>query len=549
MARNRRIKTFMAAMLAGAIGTAVVAPTVFAGPRGTASASLRGCDRPSPEARLRPLCVPGSSGGAARADYNGDGFTDLAIGTPFEDVGSVANAGIVQVLYGSATGFSPTRSIGIEAGDAHVPNMSVTAGDLFGYAVAGGDFDGNGYSDLAIGIPGSDIAATDGGAVAVLYGSAAGLGGFGHILVLTEQNVGWAAHAGDMFGTSMVWGEFGRGTARDLAIGAPYAPWGSLQQAGLVFAVYGSSTGLSLPGQVLNRGFGALFSSDADQRAHAGDRWGQVLLAHDFGGVSSQQELVVGAPSGWVAARQVGEATVIYGSTDGLRSGSTPSVDAVSELRAPNDWTSSGQGFGFALAAYDATCDGRYDLNIGVPGSSLDTGVGNSGSVMVASRNSSGLSTAVDLAFRAASNGSRFGAAMVAGDFDGNGLSDLAVGAPNDSTVVSNAGSVVVFSNCAEGPANPRVTLRQGQTIVGGAAEANDYFGSRLSAWNFGNGVESDLAIGIPHEGIGSTTDAGEVEILFGSPSGLVAANRELFDQAAFGLSVEAYDEFGFAIY
>ena len=38
------------------------------------------------------------------ADFNGDGFDDLAIGVPWEDVGGVENAGAVNVLYGSSGG-------------------------------------------------------------------------------------------------------------------------------------------------------------------------------------------------------------------------------------------------------------------------------------------------------------------------------------------------------------------------------------------------------------------------------------------------------------
>jgi len=49
-------------------------------------------------------------------------------------------------------------------------------GDLFGAALASGDFNGNGYDDLAIGVPYEDVdSATDAGTVTVLYGSSSGL--------------------------------------------------------------------------------------------------------------------------------------------------------------------------------------------------------------------------------------------------------------------------------------------------------------------------------------------------------------------------------------
>ena len=43
-----------------------------------------------------------------KADFNGDGKDDLAIGVPGEDVGSTINGGAVQVLYGSSSGLSST---------------------------------------------------------------------------------------------------------------------------------------------------------------------------------------------------------------------------------------------------------------------------------------------------------------------------------------------------------------------------------------------------------------------------------------------------------
>jgi len=43
-----------------------------------------------------------ASAGSLQADFNNDGFADLAVGTPFEDAGTIEDAGAVNVLYGSA---------------------------------------------------------------------------------------------------------------------------------------------------------------------------------------------------------------------------------------------------------------------------------------------------------------------------------------------------------------------------------------------------------------------------------------------------------------
>jgi FG-GAP repeat len=45
-----------------------------------------------------------------RADFNNDGFADLAVGTPYEDAGSIEDAGTVNVLYSGAGGLTGSGS-------------------------------------------------------------------------------------------------------------------------------------------------------------------------------------------------------------------------------------------------------------------------------------------------------------------------------------------------------------------------------------------------------------------------------------------------------
>src|SRR5439155_6338242 len=103
----------------------------------------------------------GSSSGISKADFNGDGFADLAIGIPFQDTPvNVADSGAVIVIYGSSGGLTTTTA-GIPPAQfwamntLGVPGVA-NAGDHFGSALAGGDFNGDGFSDLAIGVPGED---------------------------------------------------------------------------------------------------------------------------------------------------------------------------------------------------------------------------------------------------------------------------------------------------------------------------------------------------------------------------------------------------------
>ena len=116
-------------------------------------------------------------------DFNGDGYADLAVGVPNEDVNGRADAGLVNVVYGSAAGLSATSVQDqrfFQDYSAGTPESNIRdtseVNDRFGAAVVAADFNGDGYSDLAAGVPEEDLASTaNAGAVNVIYGSPAGL--------------------------------------------------------------------------------------------------------------------------------------------------------------------------------------------------------------------------------------------------------------------------------------------------------------------------------------------------------------------------------------
>jgi hypothetical protein len=96
-------------------------------------------------------------------DVNGDGYIDLAIGAPGVDTSSSTDTGRTYLILGPIASVALTSSDVILAGDA--------ANDTFGTTVAiNGDNTGEGYDDLAIGVPGYTGAATDGGGVFLFNG-------------------------------------------------------------------------------------------------------------------------------------------------------------------------------------------------------------------------------------------------------------------------------------------------------------------------------------------------------------------------------------------
>jgi hypothetical protein len=109
----------------------------------------------------------------AVGDYNDDGFDDLVVGAPMEDLGTVgspiADAGAIHVIYGSTVGLRSTGSLMLSR-ELEPVDGAAAAGDQFGFSVAAGDFNCDGADDVAIGVPRDFVSYEDAGAVNVIYG-------------------------------------------------------------------------------------------------------------------------------------------------------------------------------------------------------------------------------------------------------------------------------------------------------------------------------------------------------------------------------------------
>ena len=159
----------------------------------------------------------------AAADFNKDGYTDIAIGVPQDDLAKT-DAGAVYIVYGSRDGLVKKKSAPII--QTMVSNDPCEAGDFFGFSLATGDFNKDGYPDLVIGAPYEDVVINgqsrpDAGAVSIAYGSGTGLAMKKTALIVQSNVSEDASENGDVFGFSLAVGDFNRDGAADLAIGVP----------------------------------------------------------------------------------------------------------------------------------------------------------------------------------------------------------------------------------------------------------------------------------------------------------------------------------------
>ncbi len=469
-------------------------------------------------------------------DFDNDGFDDLAIGVPYEDNGAISNCGAVHVLYGETPSIT---TAGTDLFFQSSVGLSDEAGDLWGLSLAAGDFDADGFDDLAIGAPYEDVSVSDQGGVTVLYGSATGLVTAG-MQFLTYG--GAAAAAGDRYGYALTAANLiGASAFEELAIGIPYRNAGGDSDAGEVEVRRGSATGLTTA-TLLNQDTAGVGSS-----TESGDRFGYSLTAGDFDN-DGDQDLVVGVPyenSGAIA--DAGYVNVFNGGAGSI----TASVSFV-DVAAATGGDEASDLFGFSLAAGDFGGDGDDDLAVGKPYEDIGADA-NAGEINVHYGSPSGLITTLGNAWNqdtasvpgATEPSDLTGYALTSDNFNGDAYQDLAIGCPTeDIGAGSNQGYVIVLYGASGSLSATGSTSLTGTTCAGGV-EDGDEFGYDLAAGDVNNSGSADLFIGTPFEDVGAVSNAGGVNVRYA-----VTGTNQCWSQNTAGVpnSSEANDYFGIAL-
>ncbi|MBL6704779.1 MAG: FG-GAP repeat protein, partial [Planctomycetaceae bacterium] len=385
--------------------------------------------------------------------------------------------------------------------------IGAAARDSLGATVANaGDINGDGFTDIAIGAPQSDPIEEDEGTTYVLFGTSErqqslplltnldGENGFRIIGVDSAHRTGFAiSAAGDVNGDGI----------DDLLVGSGGESVNGIQYSGDTYVIFGNSSDAFEPTVELSSLDGTSgFRIDGESAYDFSGR--SVAAAGDVNG-DGIDDLIVGASGADPNGDRSGAAYILLGRT-GQNFGASvklASLDGSNGFQV--NGAADGDGFGSAVAGVgDINDDGIDDVLVGAPNANP---TGNQrGAAYVIFGRTSGFPAEIDSAdldgvagFRLDGPG-RIGTSMSsAGDFNGDGISDLVLGAPSTQVTTTDGqysyasgAAFIVFGRSEEFPASVDVTLLSPTEgfILHGSAPAGDseQLGETVSGGNDVNG-------------------------------------------------------------
>ncbi|WP_330290305.1 trypsin-like serine protease [Streptomyces sp. NBC_00576] len=225
----------------------------------------------------------------ATVDYDEDGCTDLAVGTPADDVGTVADGGMVDILHGApgglGTGAKKNTHFEEGSGVGSIKAAVAQTGDRLGDSLAAG-VTAAGEPFIVAGAPGETVSgAAKAGAAFYIHGNT-------NIIVHQDStDVPGAAEANDAFGSSVA------ADTNFFAVGAPGEAIGEDAGAGnlAVFSHTLTSAGLPTPKFGLDQDLDTVSGG-----AEAADQFGLSLALAPYrpsgAAAATESILAVGAP-------------------------------------------------------------------------------------------------------------------------------------------------------------------------------------------------------------------------------------------------------------
>ncbi len=451
----------------------------------------------------------------AAGDLNGDGVPDIVIGAPYAN-GSAPNSGKAYVFFGRA---NPTDQIDLAQQKADVEISGDAADDHLGASLAIGDINGDGKSDLILGAPQANVGDfPDAGKVYVIYGNlTANIASTAEKLAATT--ILGSQRSLFMGATLAAATVYAKGNAADdLLVGAPgydaVVGTTSLTDAGALM-IFSGGAGFS---QIINLANTSPTYMVTGQSS--GWQLGSSLAVGNFNG-EGLADIAVGAPlASPNGIKGSGNVYLLTIAAEGVRS--APQAASVILFG-----TGENDNLGSQLAMGDLNGDGKNDLIIGAAGASAGANRQGAGAVFVIYGGTTLQGRPADLSIYGAGavqdqHPDALGSSLAVGDFNGDGIADLAIGAPGADFGDSRRdplGTVYVIFGAKTGlPAVFDLATKQADYMAIGADPGDRLGAGGLAIANFNASEPADLILGIPNARSvnNSRVDAGEVRVIYG---------------------------------
>ena len=450
----------------------------------------------------------------ATGDLNGDSVPDIVVGAPMAN-GAAQDSGKVYVFFGRA-GIAGQVDLAQQKADVEISGEA--ADDHLGTSVAVGDINGDGKSDLILGAPQANVGDfPDAGKVYVVFGNltanvADTAGKLAGATILGAQR---SMFLGTTVAAATVYVK--NNLADDLIVGAPGydSPSGTnlLTDAGAIMTFFG------------NPGFASVNLANASPTymvtgQASGWELGKSLAVGNFNG-DGLADIAAGAPL--ASPNGVKGSGNVYILTTVAAEGVKSAPQAASLILFG---TGENDNLGSKLAMGDLNGDGKADLIMGTAGADASATRQGVGAVFVIYGGTSLQGRPADLSIYGAGavqdqHPDALGSSLAVGDFNGDGIADLAIGAPGADIADSRReplGAVYVIFGAKSLPAVIDLASKQADWMAVGADSGDRLGAGGLAIANFNASEPGDLILGIPNARSlnNSRVDAGELRVVYG---------------------------------